>query len=267
MHLYIFPWFSEAETISRIKNKISYVQSKLIQYGKPLQTRQVSNLWAAYKSHKSNLETSLKASGLPWPDLFIDWNNISLLTKFPFIELTHLPMLRQMSAWTQSTFSNEFTINITYREANWYSYLRTNAPTISSAVDMFAIGGLFVERDRQSNMSGINVDNNDLQSLITYQPWQGKYWQTQYLNMIKQKIVNPLQNSLGEFQKKEPRWFSENTETLGFKHMLIFDLIFEVSWQTKPNQHWNLPTKKTEFPKKYKITDDKTKQSHEIIVF
>ena len=187
--------------------------------------------------------------------------------KFPFIKTEHLPMLRQMSAWTQSTFSNEFTINITYREANWYSYLRTNAPTIVSAVDMFAIGGLFVERDRQSNLSGISIDNSDLQDLITYQPWQTKYWENQYLNMIKQNIVKPLKNPLEEFQQKVPRWLSNSTEALTFKHMLILDLIFEMSWQPKRNQPWNLPTKKTEFPKKYKITDDKTKNDREIIVF
>ena len=49
--------------------------------------------------------------------------------------------------------------------------------------------------------------------------------------------------------------------------MLILDLIFEISWQPKRNQPWNLPTKKTEFPKKYKITDEKTKKDREIIVF
>lgn len=267
MQLYIFPWFSEAETIARVKDKISYVQNKLVQYGKPLQTRQVSNLWASYKSHKSKIDESLTQSGLPWPDLFIDWNDSGSLMKFPFIKTEHLPMLRQMSAWTQSTFSNEFTINITYREANWYSYLRTNAPSIVSAVDMFAIGGLFVERDRQSNLSGITMNNQDLQDLITYQPWQAKYWENQYLNMIKQQIVTPLKNPLEEFKTKQPRWFSETTEALTFKHMLIIDLIFEMSWQTKKNQPWNLPTKKTEFPKKYKITDDKTKKDREIVVF
>ena len=65
MQLYIFPWFSEAETIARVKDKISYVQNKLVQYGKPLQTRQVSNLWASYKSHKSKIDESLTQSGLP----------------------------------------------------------------------------------------------------------------------------------------------------------------------------------------------------------
>ena len=161
-------------------------------FGKPKKKRMVYNYREEWKNRKGRLAKRAAEPGRPLPDDPVDWVTLRTSMSFFGISRETLPMIRATQGWVESTFSRVFLTHLTYRSAKWYAYVLDYAPSISSLLDVWAIGEQYAHRDRYADFSDEPMERLDLDAWLTYRPWLNKELEARYLGAIKDGSVTEL---------------------------------------------------------------------------